>query len=408
MGPQQTLMNDSTPVSTLEASAGKGFKEMPRARVVRSVKEWISEGVIMPGQPLPAERELAQNLGVTRNTVRRALEMLDAEGVLRSQNGRARIVQDTKARGGLLENAIAVVTTASDQPWVGHRQSGWSEYIAHGVLHAARQTGMHAVALQPQRLADRDIYRLIAERPCGVIFTDVKEWTDQALQWAQALQHAGLPVVLYGDQHDSLYDRVNSDHESGAYQLARWLLEAGRCRPLLVWPSPPLGYWFARRRAGYERAVREAGLESLTPLTTTLLDVEFIGRQEFEESVRHLSEALKPYFSGKTPVDALMASSDSDTFALAAACRLCGRKPGEDVLIVGYDNYWSDSTARQWESAVPAATIDKLNPRMGTALVELLLQRAHNQLPLAPQRRVIEPELVVLSGDIAGNSSLPR
>ena len=383
---------------------------MPRARVVRSLKEWINEGVILPGQPLPAERELAQTLGVTRNTVRRALEMLDAEGVLRSQNGRARIVRETQARGGLLENAIAVLTVASDQPWVGHRQSGWSEYIAHGALHAARQTGRHAVALQPQRLADNDIYRLIAERPCGVIITDIKSWTTQALQWAQALQHAGLPVVLYGNQTDSVYDRVTSDHESGAYQLTRWLIEAGRRHPLNVWPQMPmgLGYWFPHRRAGYERAMEEAALKPLPPLTATILDAEFIGRDEFEENVRCLSELLKPYFNQKRPVDAIMASSDGDTFALAAACRLCGCEPGKDVLIVGYDNYWGDSTARQWESAIPAATIDKRNPSMGAALVELLLQRAQNQLPRTPQRRVVEPELVILGSDEASGSGVNR
>ena len=76
----------------LEVSPPSGkFTEAPRARVVRDLKQWIEDGVVLRGQPLPSERVLSEKLGVTRDTVRRALLLLEQDGLLRSENGRARV-----------------------------------------------------------------------------------------------------------------------------------------------------------------------------------------------------------------------------------------------------------------------------------------------------------------------------
>ena len=66
------------------------------------------------------------------------------------------------------------------------------------------------------------------------------------------------------------------------------------------------------------------------------------------------------------------------------------------MLVVGYDNYWSDVPERQFESAPPAATVDKRNLETGRTLVELLEQRVTGQLSAEPQHRVVEPELLVM------------
>ena len=50
-----------------------------------------------------------------------------------------------------------------------------------------------------------------------------------------------------------------------------------------------------------------------------------------------------------------MAHTDGEAFAIAAACRLCGKQPQRDLMIVGYDAYWPNWLERQWEPVVPVA-----------------------------------------------------
>src|SRR5436305_630176 len=64
----------------------------PQGRVVHNLKRWMNDGVLSAGSPVPSERVLAEQFQVNRGTVRRALQILQDEGFLRTQNGRTRIV----------------------------------------------------------------------------------------------------------------------------------------------------------------------------------------------------------------------------------------------------------------------------------------------------------------------------
>ena len=57
-------------------------------QIVDRILTAIAVGVLCPGERLPPERELAEMLGVARNTVRQALARLDALGVLEVRRGR--------------------------------------------------------------------------------------------------------------------------------------------------------------------------------------------------------------------------------------------------------------------------------------------------------------------------------
>jgi GntR family transcriptional repressor for pyruvate dehydrogenase complex len=57
------------------------------AAVVAHVRDLIDRGTLRPGGRLPAERELAQQIGVSRPTVRAGLRTLAALGVVRSRRG---------------------------------------------------------------------------------------------------------------------------------------------------------------------------------------------------------------------------------------------------------------------------------------------------------------------------------
>ena len=64
------------------------------------------------------------------------------------------------------------------------------------------------------------------------------------------------------------------------------------------------------------------------------------------------------------------------------------------MLITGYDNYWREDFEREWEPAVPAASVEKHNHRIGETAVQLLLDRIAGRLPAAPQCRTVPQEVV--------------
>ena len=52
-----------------------------------SIREQLALGVLKPGDKLPRERDLAEQLGVSRNVLREALRSLEMAGLLRLQKG---------------------------------------------------------------------------------------------------------------------------------------------------------------------------------------------------------------------------------------------------------------------------------------------------------------------------------
>lgn len=61
-----------------------------------TLRQQIKLGELMPGDPIPSERELAEQLKVSRMTVRAAMDKLVQEGLLLREHGRKTIVADTK------------------------------------------------------------------------------------------------------------------------------------------------------------------------------------------------------------------------------------------------------------------------------------------------------------------------
>lgn len=75
------------------------------AAVVDRVRRAVALGVLLPGERLPAERALAEGLGVSRVTVREALRVLQGEGLITTKRG---------SGGTVVSPTAAVLSTAVD------------------------------------------------------------------------------------------------------------------------------------------------------------------------------------------------------------------------------------------------------------------------------------------------------
>lgn len=67
------------------------LRPMPRTRlyeqVVDRLREHVAQGGLRAGDRLPAERELAQRLGVSRASVKQAVVVLEVQGLVESRHG---------------------------------------------------------------------------------------------------------------------------------------------------------------------------------------------------------------------------------------------------------------------------------------------------------------------------------
>jgi GntR family transcriptional repressor for pyruvate dehydrogenase complex len=76
-----------------EVRPREGSAAPVKARVVARIRDLIGRRSLRPGDRLPTERELAEELAVSRPTVRSALQSLAAMGVVRSRKGAGTFIQ---------------------------------------------------------------------------------------------------------------------------------------------------------------------------------------------------------------------------------------------------------------------------------------------------------------------------
>ncbi len=63
-------------------------------QIVQQIEESVLKGTLKPGDQLPAERELAQSLGVSRTAVREAVKTLREKGLVEAYSGRGTFITD--------------------------------------------------------------------------------------------------------------------------------------------------------------------------------------------------------------------------------------------------------------------------------------------------------------------------
>ncbi|MFS0575192.1 FadR/GntR family transcriptional regulator [Sporosarcina sp. 179-K 3D1 HS] len=81
---------------------GKLFVELQHTRVyekiVEQIRGLIEDGTLKPNDRLPSERDLAQQLGCSRTSLREACRVLESEGLIVSKAGGGRFVQQVDQR----------------------------------------------------------------------------------------------------------------------------------------------------------------------------------------------------------------------------------------------------------------------------------------------------------------------
>ncbi|MDR7328358.1 GntR family transcriptional regulator [Corynebacterium guangdongense] len=162
--------------------------------IANQLRESLAAGQFLPGDRLPSERELCEQFGVARMTVRKALDILHAEGVIERRRGRA---------GGTFVRHIppTVEVTRMDGYLPQLRERGWD--IQSRILAAGEIAADPEVA-QALRIGEGDpVFNISRLRLIGGLPTLIEN---------SYFPREGLPFLVEQDLTQSLYELLDAYH----------------------------------------------------------------------------------------------------------------------------------------------------------------------------------------------------
>nr|WP_187361183.1 LacI family DNA-binding transcriptional regulator [Phytoactinopolyspora mesophila] len=347
-------------------------------------------------------RDIARSLGVSVNTVSRALAGKDSvsehtRGLVRAEADRLGYVPNTLARSLVLGSAmtLGLVITNPSNPFYARLISGIE---MHGRIH-----GYSLLLLVTDESTDnesRAMDALLQSAVDGAIAVPVQRESDH---WKR-LEGAGIPLVFVNrDVPEREYDFVGIDNELGAYDATRHVIAQGARTVMALEEDLPITT-IAGRIAGFRRAVADAGLpldEGSVISVPTRRDDSAVLPWQPEEAYRVAQQLV----ARPDRPDAVITGNDFFALGLYRALAEVGLRVPGDMLVVGYGDH---PYAAYLDP--PLTSVRLPAQEVGTAAVDLLLKRmrgrpehagaadggAGNDAPDPdPEKLVFAPELVV-------------
>ena len=195
--------------------------------VATNITRRIDEGVFPPGSRLPGERELAEQFGVSRATIREAEIALQALGRLKIKTGSGVYVLDASAAkyGGIPEASAFELTQARllfeseaaalAAPVIGEESL---DHLEHLIEKMATSSGDEADA------ADREFHLTLAAASGNTVVRHVIETLWKIRNEFEAVKEVYDAVcdeesVQRGDEHAEILDALRK-HDSAAARMA--------------------------------------------------------------------------------------------------------------------------------------------------------------------------------------------
>jgi len=342
----------------------------------------ILGGAVQSGR-LPTEAELCDAHGVSRMTVRKALDILAAEGMIERTPGRGTFVRRVHpvrladARG--MVAAINVSDATSVLNVVALQALGASEFFDRHGVHLSVKRNPHDTEEANALLANC--------RRSGVRGFLCYAHNDQtAADLADGFVRTGMPAVLLNTRRDDLrLDYVTCNNFAGGALAADYLIDLGHRRIAFMTIGNDVS--LRDRWDGFCRRAHERGVEAATFATWSGCAMPM---QEFLEQADRFTAVQCGY--DKVAADLLLRLAER------------GLRVPDDMSVTGYDN----CVAHCEHARVPITTIEQPAREMGRRAAQFLWERMIGLEPSAPRRVQLPPSLVVRSSAAAPRNSRSR
>ncbi len=332
------------------------------------LREHILSGDLLPDTRLETEWELAQNLGISRGTVRQALIALENEGLVSRIPGKGTYVRGPVPKP---RNSSSLI--------------GFMVPYAHDLLTMEMLTGAEAALkgrgyqllfcnCEGDRARQaRDVRALLEQGICGLILFPVNGSSSApTISW---LQERNFPLVLVDRYLPEIStDYVVVDNYIGGYKATEHLILLGHERIGFVCTHDRHIITVAHRFAGYRQALEDyhisyhpswllEDLEEITPAC--------ILQNRLTQDQRNRDRALlNAYLQMENAPDAIFAENDLVAIRLLRCSQADGWRVPQDVALVGFDNLNVAANL-----TVPLTTIHQPKYEVGSQAARILMDR---------------------------------
>lgn len=295
--------------------------------IANSLRQEIESGQYSSKQLLPTEQLLCQRFQISRQTVRRALSLLEEEGLIVRRQGSGSRVREQEEPAPPMQCTIAVVTTYI------------SDYIFPGLLRGmesvltANSSAPLLFATQNQIATERKtLQTLLAMRELdGVLVEGSKTALPSPnLDLYQKLMDRGVRLVFLNGTYPELsaVPSVLADNRGGGRMLVEHLHQRGHQNIAGIFKSDDMQG--PQRYAGYVQTLRDLNL----PLEDSQI---FWYNTETRDSflVEPFVDRILDSFAG---CSAIVCYNDEIAIRVVTQLKKRGAAVPEDMAVVSFDN----------------------------------------------------------------------
>lgn len=355
-------------------------------RVYQDIRSGIGSGEYPPGTQLPTEATLQERYGVSRITVKKAMELLAADALIERFPG----------RGTFVKVADPEAPASESRPQVGPRigvvmsdfSSVFGQNFLRGVAEEANRQGCGLmVGLCYSTLEEEnDLIRRFREHQVDGIIAMAIHSENGINTGIMNCAVQGFPLILADRYLEGVaLPYVGSDHADAAFRATEYLFRLGHSHIGLI-SSAPTTTAITERESGYMKAY--AMTKYRVHPSYLLPDIRSsMPGQHTQENIRHDIERMKTYYRENPEVTALLCIDYHIMKICETAARECGIRIPQQLSLLCFDAPDQSVTAQEYTH------IRQPEQQIGVQSVQMLLEVIRGNRE--PQYRLLPTELCV-------------
>jgi DNA-binding LacI/PurR family transcriptional regulator len=333
--------------------------------IAEAIRKDIREGRCPPGKFIPSVRELATAHSVDRETVRRALKGLEAEGLIASEPRQGyRVLPRANDPNRGCPLACVIQATEGSQRRAGF--GGSSSMLLNALREASEHKGWPLLSVASGGKTVSEVLEQVRSSRAFGLALDIDD-----PKLITALKDTGLPAVLVNSWiEEAGLDSVMQDGQAAGLLAARYLVAQG-CKRIAWVGHDQMSSHVMDRLSGAVAGLDRAGLD--LPLKLRFK----VPNREHDSSVRRLLTV--------TPrPDGVIVLWRGPALALARVAKEMGIKLGRDLHLVGWcpEELHEESWVREFPpGGAPPAVTWSVRTMAQVALARVAERRENPTMP---------------------------
>ena len=345
--------------------------------LMESLKQDITSGKIKPGDKIPSENRLSEVFQVSRHTVRKALSILENEGLLEASHGLGTFCTD-RARNHSSSHNIAVITTYISDYIFPRLIQGMDKILTEkGYSIILKNTG------NSQKNEARALDDILTKNIDGLIIEPSKsEIYCRHMHLYEAMDRLRIPYVFIQGTYPQMKGKpsIIMDDVQGSYLVTKYLIELGHKKIIGIFKIDD--NQGAARHKGYIKAMAEANIP---------YDPDAVITFHTEDRDTKPSAMVADFIARKIEMDAIVCYNDQVAMDVIKVLGSKGICVPEDVSVTGYDN-----SLMAQNGPIRLTTVSHPKEYLGEMAAELLLEKIQGIEDIDSRvPRVVAPELII-------------